>query len=219
MERATSLPRRILLVDDHPIVRQGLAELVRRRTEHKICGEASDPASALDWVRRTSPDLVIVDISLGNSSGLDLLKQLGVEFPEVKTLVVSMRDEHLYGERAIAAGARGYVMKDQAAEHIGAAIDQVLAGRMYTSAALTERLLQRVTGRSQAPASPLECLSDRELQVFECIGHGSSTREIAASLHLSVKTIEGYRANIKEKLGLATGTELVQRAVLWVEAS
>ncbi len=210
--------KRIMLVDDHPIVRQGLAELVRRRTGHEICGEAGDALTALELARRLAPDLVIVDISLGSASGLDLLKQLQVELPGLVSLVVSMHDEALYGERAIAAGARGYVMKDTAGEQIGAAIEHVLAGRIYTSPALTERLLQKAVGRPASAVTGIEALSDRELQVFERIGQGRSTCDIAEELHLSVKTIESYRANVKEKLGLASGTELVQRAVLWVQS-
>jgi DNA-binding NarL/FixJ family response regulator len=210
--------KRIMLVDDHPIVRQGLAALVRRRTGHEICGEAGDAETALEMARRLKPDLLIVDISLGSSSGLDLLKQLHVDLPGLVSLVVSMHDEALYGERAITAGARGYVMKDKAPEQIEAAIEQVLCGRIYTSPALTERLLQKVLGRPAPAATAFEALSDRELQVFESIGRGRSTRGIAADLHLSVKTIESYRANIKDKLGLTSGTELVQRAVLWVQS-
>lgn len=214
--------KKILLVDDHPIVRQGLTELLRRRTGLEICGEAGDAQTAFEMAQRLKPDLIIVDISLGATSGLDLLKRLQVELPELVSLVVSMHDERIYGERAIAAGARGYVMKDKAPEQIDEAIDRVLGGRIYMSPDLTERVLQRVVGRSSAPATALatpgEALSDRELQVFESIGHGRSTRDIAEALHLSVKTIESYRANIKAKLRLASGTELVQQAVLWVQS-
>lgn len=210
--------KRVMLVDDHPIVRQGLAELVRRRTGHEVCGEAGDARTALEMARRLRPDLITIDISLGAASGLDLLKQLQLESPALVTLVVSMHDEMLYGERVIAAGAHGYVMKDKAPEQIQAAIEHVLGGRIYTSPALTERLLQKAVGRPTAALTELQALSDRELRVFESIGQGRSTRDIAQDLHLSVKTIESYRAKIKEKLGLASGTELVHRAVLWVQA-
>ena len=213
-----SPPGRILLVDDHPIVRQGLAELIQQEPDLSVCGEASDASEALKAIAASQPDIAIVDISLRDTSGIELVKDIKIHRPDLPVLVLSMHDETLYAERALRAGARGYVMKEEATEKLMTAIRTVLEGRMYLSQRMSARLLsQFVDGSPERRGSPVERLSDRELQVFELIGRGLGTRQIAESLHLSVKTIESHRENIKGKLKLTSAAELMQHAIHWVE--
>ncbi len=218
MSENVSDQTRILLVDDHPMIRERLVELIEREADLKVCGEAEDRHEALELVAATRPALAIVDLTLKSSLGIELIKDLQARFPEVKVLVVSMQDEMIYAERCIHAGARGYITKQQASRHVMRAIRQVLAGGIYLSEAMTHQVLERSMGR-QAPRQPLEIVSklaDRELQVFELVGKGLSTRQIADLLFLDIKTIETYRARIKEKLGFKDGPELLQRAIAWV---
>lgn len=209
---------KILLVDDHPLMRKGLALTLDAETDLRVVGQAEDAEAALQMVDELEPDIVIVDISLPGMSGLELIKHLTAVNPDIKTLVVSRHDEVLYAERSIRAGAKGYIMKLVAGDVIVKAVRRILNGGIYVSEEINERLLMGMAaGRSSLSESPLELLSDRELEVFESIGRGLATREIAERLHLSVKTIESYRARIKTKLNLQTASEVMQHAVQWVE--
>ena len=210
--------RRIVLIDDHPLVRQGLAQLNNLRPGLSVVGEADTAADGLEVVRKETPDLVIMDMSLPKSDGLELLKQIKSEFPRLPMLVISMHDERLYAERVLRAGARGYLMKKEPSEKVFVAIDLVLRGEIFVSDRVKQDMLEySATGRRpfQEGGSPLDHLSDRELQVFQLLGNGIPTREIAQQLHLSVKTIECYRENLKVKMNLRSGAELVQRAIQW----
>lgn len=207
--------KRILIVDDHPLVRAGLAGLIEPEKDLEICGEAGSTRAALSAVRELDPDLVMVDLSLSDGNGIELIKRLKVHYPALKILVVSMHDESLFAERAINAGALGYVNKHEATEHIVDAIRQVLAGKIYLSANMVERVINGFAKKKDTGTSSVEDLSDRELEVFGLIGEGLSTSRIAERLHLSVKTVETHREKIKRKLQLATGGELVRHAVQW----
>ena len=210
---------RILLVDDHPIVRQGLAEMINQERDLQVTGTAEDVHRALEGIEKMRPDLVIADISLKGSNGIELLKNIKVRFPRTLVLVLSMHDESLYAVRALRAGAAGYIMKQEATEKVLTAIRQVLSGEIYLSERMEKKMMhQLVGGRSARTGSPIEDLSDRELEVFGLIGQGHGTRQIAEELHLSIKTIESHRAHIKEKLNLRNATELVQHAIQWREA-
>lgn len=216
-ERELSTERaRILIVDDHPLVRSGLRVLIDDEPDLQVCGEAADADEAIRMLDAHKPDLLIVDLSLKESSGLDLIKRVHLRNPEVKILVSSMFDESLYAERVLNAGALGYVHKQEAMEKVIEAIRCVLYGRVYLSTAMSDRMLHRLTSKQQAAnQSPVETLSDRELEVFELIGRGRSTSDIARQLHLSVKTVETHREKIKVKFNLKTGSELHQHAVRW----
>jgi DNA-binding NarL/FixJ family response regulator len=209
--------KRILVVDDHPIVRQGLSQLINQEEDLTVCGAAKDASSALEAIAGSQPDLLIVDVSLEGPDGLDLLKTVRLRDPALPVLVLSMHDESLYAERALRAGARGYIMKQAATEGLLGAIRRILGGDIYVSDSVASRMLQQFTGRATpTERSPVEGLSDRELEVFRMIGQGHGTREIADLLHLSVKTVESYQAHIKEKMSLKNSRELVQHAVRWV---
>jgi len=211
---------RILLVDDHPLMRKGLAMTLEAEADFKIVAQADSAEDALSIIETEDPvDLLIIDISLPGMSGLELVKHMEALHPEVRMLVVSRHDETLYAERSIRAGAKGYVMKLEASGVIVEAARRVLQGGIYVSDEINERLLMSMaTGNSLMRESPLEMLSDRELEVFELIGQGVGTRDIAERLHLATKTVESYRARIKEKLNLASATELMQHAVQWVQS-
>lgn len=209
---------RILLVDDHPLMRKGLAMTIESESDLEVVGQAADAEDALAQFDDLDPDLAVVDVSLPGMNGLELIKHLLSRKPDLVTLVVSRHDESLYAERAIRAGARGYVSKLQADEEIIQAVRQVLRGGIYLSDGLKDKMLFGAAAGTKSPMqSPLEVLSDRELEVFEMTGRGRPTREIAERMHLSVKTVESYRARIKTKLNLESGTELMQHAVHWVE--
>jgi DNA-binding NarL/FixJ family response regulator len=211
---------RVLLVDDHPLVRLSLREVLRREPNLVVCGEAEDREQALELVASTRPHLAVVDLTLKSSSGLDLIKDLQERFPKVQVLVLSMHDETLHAERAIRAGARGYITKQEAAKKIMVAIHQVLSGEIYWSERAAAKVASKVArGSNSAGTSPVELLADRELQVFELIGAGQSTRQIAATLHINVSTVETYRARIKEKLNLEDSIALLQFAIRWHIAS
>ncbi|WP_169977281.1 response regulator transcription factor [Tautonia rosea] len=215
------VPARVLIVDDHPTVREGLGFRIARCPDLIVCGEAADLCSAMAEVEATNPDVTVVDIALGAESGIDLIRRLRIRDPSAKTLVWSMYPESLYAERALRAGAMGYITKQAATGRIIEAIRRVLAGEIYLSQAAANQMLRRVVGTNagevSAPApTPEATLSDRELDVMRLIGSGLTTSEIANQLHLSVHTIETYRQRIKIKLGLRNGAELIRAATQWV---
>lgn len=210
-------PRRILIVDDHAIVRVGMRQLIGMEPDLLICGEAETADEAMNLAKTAGADLAIVDLSLGAGHGLDLVRQLHEALPGLPVLVLSMHDEGLFAERAIRAGARGYIMKKGAITDLIQAIRQVLAGKIYASESVAQDLLASL-GPSQVPVgNPLSGLTDRELEVFEMVGRGMSTAGIARQLGVSVKTIETYRSNIKAKLRLKSATDLVRLATSWTE--
>lgn len=208
--------KRVFIVDDHPIVREGLSLMMNREADLEVCGEAEEAAGALQAITATRPDFLIIDISLNGPDGLELLKSIRVRFPNLPVLILSMHDESIYAERALRAGAHGYIMKQEATEKVLVAVRQILEDKVYVSDRIANRMLQHyINGSNAEPNSPIAVLSDRELEVFRLIGEGHSTRKIADDLHLSVKTVESYQAHIKDKLALKSGRELVQRAIQW----
>ncbi|MBN1805203.1 MAG: response regulator transcription factor [Sedimentisphaerales bacterium] len=209
----------ILIVDDHPIVRQGLTELINHEKDLTVCGQAEDANQAMKAVKELTPDLAIVDISLKETSGMELIKDLNTQYPNLPVLALSMHDESLYAERVLRAGARGYLMKAEATEKVIIAIRKILRGEICISDKMASKMMRKlVGGNTEINASPVELLSDRELEVFQLIGKGFGTRQIAQKLYLSIKTIETYRAHIKEKLNLANSAELLQYAIRWVNS-
>jgi DNA-binding NarL/FixJ family response regulator len=209
---------RVLIVDDHPIVRRGFASLLAGEADIEVCGEAGDGATALAMLDTAAADVALVDVSLGGASGIDLLKELKERAPKLAVLIVSMHDELLYGDRSLRAGAAGYVQKDEASEVIVRAIRTVAGGGIHVSEAVSNHLVQRwAVNGAPRDDSPLSGLTDRELHVLELMGRGLGTRAIAEELHISVKTVESYRARLKEKMNLRSGTELVRFAVRWAE--
>jgi DNA-binding NarL/FixJ family response regulator len=209
---------KILLVDDHAVVRYGIAQLINRQSDMNVCGEEEDASKALSAIAKLKPDLVIADISLKESSGLELMRNIKAQYPGLRVLVVSVHDESIYAEIAFRAGALGYLMKEEALEKILTAIRRVLDGAIYVSDTLAAKMLQQqVRGQTDIKESPVKGLSDRELEVFQLIGQWKKTREIADELHLSIKTIEYYREQIKHKLNLRNAAELTQYATSWVQ--
>jgi DNA-binding NarL/FixJ family response regulator len=207
---------KVFLVDDHPIVRQGLALLIDREADLCVCGEADGGSGVLQTIAELRPNIVVLDISLNGPDGIDILKTLRMREPALPVLVLSMHDEVTYAERALRAGANGYIMKQEATERVLVAIRRILRGEVYLSDRLTSRMLQNFVGGSAPSAdSPVSSLSDRELEVFRLIGEGHATRQIADELHISIKTVESYQAHIKEKLALRNARELVQHAIQW----
>lgn len=212
--------RRVLIVDDHPIFRDGITQLINREADLVVCGGAAAAPQALSAVEELRPDLVILDISIQGTNGIELMKCIRAQHPALPVLMVSMHDENLYAERALRAGARGYIMKAAPSDKVIEAIRRVLEGGMYLSEALNGQLLNTFfAGRGEkAGASAVDQLSDRELEVFRSLGEGKGTREIAEAFNLSVKTVETHRAHIKEKLKIRTATELIRAAVEWVNS-
>jgi len=211
--------RTVLIVDDHPIVRQGLAQLINQEKDLEVCGQAEDAHEAMQAIRQLQPDMVIVDISLKDTSGMELIKDLKIQYPDLPVLTLSMHDEAVYGERALRAGARGYVMKQEATGKVVTAIRRVLSGEVYVSEGMAAKMVSKlVGGGTRTAGAPADTLSDRELEVFRMIGEGFGTREMAEKLHLSIKTVETYRAHIKDKLGLQDANELLRTAIQWVNA-
>jgi DNA-binding NarL/FixJ family response regulator len=209
---------RVLIVDDHAIVRFGIAQVINKQADLVVCGEEESAARALDAISSLKPDLVIADISLKDSSGLELMRNIKAQYPRMPVLVVSGHDESIYAEIAFRAGALGYLMKEEALEKILTAIRRVLTGAVYVSDALAARLLQQqIRGQTDIQESPVKSLSDREMEVFRLIGQWKKTRDIAEELHLSIKTIEYYREQIKRKLNLRDAAELTQYATSWVQ--
>jgi len=209
-------PARILIIDDHPIVRRGLAGLINEADDLTVCGEADSLTQGLTQLRELKPSLALVDLSLGDGHGLELIKQARAEGLTTRLLVVSMMDESLYADRVLRAGAEGYLRKEEATDNIVTAIREVLIGKVYLSATATARVLNQVATKDGVEKTPIETLSDRELEVFELLGSGLSSREIAERLELSVKTVETYREKIKAKLSLKNGTELTRHAIHFV---
>jgi len=207
---------RVLIVDDHPVVRRGLAELINDEPDLEVCGEACDASDALRQVEVKHPDVVVVDISLQSGNGIELIQQIKERDDRIKTLVSSMHDESLFAERALRAGAMGYLNKQEPTEKVIDAIREVINGQVYLSSKMANRLLQSVVGGETLDQDPIGSLSNRELEVFELIGQGLTTKKIAGRLHLSPKTIETHREKIKTKLNLSNSTELSRRAVQWV---
>jgi DNA-binding NarL/FixJ family response regulator len=207
---------KVFVVDDHPIVRQGLTLLINREQDLTVCGEAEDAQSAMHSVTSVRPDTMVIDISLNGPDGLDLLKDIRMRHPDLPVLILSMHDESIYAERALRAGAQGYIMKQEATEKVLVALRRILSHEIYVSERIANRMLQRYIGSPNAerPSSVAD-LTDRELEVFRLIGEGHSTRQIAEELHISVKTVESYQAHIKEKLSLRSARELVQHAIQW----
>ncbi len=210
---------RILIVDDHPLVRDCLKMLIETEADLKVCGEAADRAGALELVKSARPELVLLDLTLHDSHGLDLLKEIHAQHPELAVLIVSMHDESLYAERALRAGARGYINKQEASHKVLQAIRTVLAGKIYLSESQFGAMTAKVAGRSRTRLTlGVDSLTDRELRVFELLGQGLSTRHISDQLRLDMRTIETYRARIKQKLQLHNATQLLQHAIRWVES-
>jgi DNA-binding NarL/FixJ family response regulator len=210
---------KVFLVDDHPLVREWLSQLIQREEDLMVCGEAEDTQEALTKIEEITPDIVVADISLKNTHGLELVKDLQARLPLLPVLVLSMHDESLYAERVLRAGAKGYITKQEATKKILQAIRQVLIGQIYISEKMASRMVHKmVLGRAENQKSPIERLTDRELEVFQLIGRGQGTRRIAEELHLGIKTVESYRARIKEKLKLEDGTQLLQHAIQWVHS-
>ncbi len=216
--KSQSVPRvkkkTVFIVDDHPLLRQGLALLVNRERDLAVCGEAEEAQTAMREIVAKKPDILIADISLNGPDGLDLLKNLRTLYPSLPVLILSMHDESIYAERALRARANGYIMKQEATEKVLVAVRRILGGDIYLSDRMANKLLhQYISGTPADMHSRLSALSDRELEVFRLIGEGRSTRQIAEKLHLSVKTVETYQAHIKDKLSLHSGRELVQHAI------
>ena len=211
---------RILIVDDHPIVKQGLAALINHESDLVVCGQAEDSHEAIKAVRELNPNMAIIDITLKETSGLELIKDIHAQYPNLPVLALSMHDENLYAERSLRAGAMGYIMKQEATENVIEAIRRILRGEIYVSERMAGKMVRKlVTGQTETSSSQVDSLSDRELEVFSFIGRGHGTRQISERLHLSVKTIETYRAHIKDKLNLADAAELLQYAIQWVNTS
>lgn len=213
-----AVKRRVFIVDDHPIVREGLAQLINREPDLEVCGDAEEMNAALHNVTALKPDILIVDISLNGPDGLELLKHIRAKDPGLPILILSMHDESIYAERALRAGANGYIMKQEGTDRVLTALRRILNREIYVSDHVANKMLRQfAAGGSRTPnRSPLDELSDRELEVLRLIGEGHSTRQIAEDLHLSVKTVETYQGHLKDKLGLKNSRELVQYAVEWI---
>jgi DNA-binding NarL/FixJ family response regulator len=213
---ALTARRTVLVIDDHPLLRQGLAMLINQQIDMQVCGEAEEAHAAMQCIALRRPDIVILDISLKGPDGLDLLKSIRATDPDLPVLILSMHDEATYAERAIRARANGYIMKQEATEKVLVALRRILDGDVYLSDSMSKKMLQQyIDGVPSLLQSRIAMLSDRELEVFCRIGEGRATREIAEELNLSIKTVETYQAHIKEKLGLRSGRELIQHAIQW----
>jgi DNA-binding NarL/FixJ family response regulator len=208
--------KKLFIVDDHPVFREGLVGLVKRESGWTVCGEADTAAQALTAIERLKPDLVLADIGLAGRSGLELIKDLRAACPKMAVLVISMHDETLYAERVLRAGGRGYIMKQEGPEKMLQAIRQVLEGQIYLSGKMSVRILDAFAGGRGKASSPIARLTDRELEILQLVGQGSDSHVIARQLHLSVKTVDAHRSHIKEKLNLKSGTELICYAARWV---
>jgi len=214
---ATAARKRLLILDDHPMMREGLAQLINNESDLTVCGEAGTGLEAIDLVAKQKPDLVLADISLPDKSGLEVIKELQAFHPDLEVLVISMHEESLYAQRVLRAGARGYIMKQEGGKKLMEAIRRVLGGQIYVSEKMSSTLLESLSGQTGKSKSPIGELSDREFEVLQLLGQGKGTSEIAAQLHLSVKTVDAHRANIKRKLNLQSASELMRYAVRWVE--
>jgi DNA-binding NarL/FixJ family response regulator len=210
---------KVLIVDDHPIVRRGLAQMINLEADLIVCGEADGAKAAMEAIKLQAPDVMLVDLSLNAESGLDLIKDIKVRYPRLSMLVLSMHDESFYAERVLRAGAKGYIMKQQASNQVLAAIRRVLGGEVYLSEFMSAKVLRKVTGEKSPASSSVERLSDRELEVFRLIGTGFGTRQIAERFSRSVKTIETYREHIKQKMDLKDSAQLTQTAIQWMQSN
>ncbi|MFW5739890.1 MAG: response regulator [Myxococcota bacterium] len=215
MEQERARKVRILLVDDHPLIRGGLVELVNRQADMEVCAEAGTDSEALRAAETCAPELAVVDLALGDADGLQLLRDLSSRFPRMRLLVLSMHEEELYAERALRAGASGYVMKHERLHTVVEAMRCVLAGEVFLSPAMQSKLMQQLVRGKSGAGEPVASLTDRELQIFGMLGQGLGPSEIAKRLHLSVKTIDAHRARIKDKLNVRTAAELRRRAIAW----
>jgi DNA-binding NarL/FixJ family response regulator len=213
----TPAKKKVLIVDDHPMMRDGLRQLISTEPNLEVCGEAEDAAAALTLAEECKPDLAVIDITLRTSNGLELIKDLQIRSPNTAVLVLSMHDEALYAERVLRAGGRGYIMKQEGGKKIIEGIRQVVSGRTYVSPTISERILSSLSGNKQNKTS-VQSLTDREFEIFQLIGQGLSTTDMADKLHVSVKTIEVHRVNIKTKLAIPTAPELIRYAVRWLES-
>ena len=214
----TKAKRAVFVIDDHPIVREGLVQLINREADLVVCGLAEDAYGALKAMESLKPNIAIADISLKGADGIELIKNLKLRMPTLPVLVLSIHDETFYAPRVLRAGARGYIMKQEATENVLVALRRVLSGEIYLSERMANKMLQQFVGVVKIPQSfPVDRLSDRELEVFRLIGQGLGTRRIAEDLHLSVKTVESYREHIKEKMTLSDASELVRHAIDWVQ--
>jgi DNA-binding NarL/FixJ family response regulator len=212
----TMTKRKVLVVDDHPLIRQGLAMLINQQQDLEVCGEAEEAIAALRNIAQTRPDIMILDISLKGPDGLEVLKTIRATDPDLPVLVLSMHDENVYAERVLRCRANGYIMKQEATEKVLVALRRILNGDVYLSDNMSKKMLQQyIDGAPPVLQSRIATLSDRELEVFCRIGEGHATREIAEEMHLSIKTVETYQAHIKGKLGLRSGRELIQHAIQW----
>jgi DNA-binding NarL/FixJ family response regulator len=213
---AQGTKKNVLVVDDHPLLRQGLALLINQQQDMQVCGEAEEAHAAMQAITQRRPDIMILDISLNGPDGLELLKSIRASDPDLPVLILSMHDEAIYAERALRARANGYIMKQEATEKVLVAVRRILNGELYLSDRMSNKMLQHYIGGAPSMIqSRISSLSDRELEVFRLIGEGRATREIAEELHLSIKTVETYQAHIKEKLALRSGRELIQHAIQW----
>lgn len=217
MTTNAAAPARVLIVDDHPIVRLGVRQMIAAERDLMVCGEAASAQTALDLLKSLKPDLALVDLSLEDGSGFELIRACREVAPDTRVLVLSMHDEALFAERALRAGARGYLMKREAIDDLGYAMREVLAGRLFVSKRMSQHLLERLGKDASSSGNRLGNLTDRELEVFELIGRGFNTATIAARLAVSVKTVETYRSNIKAKLDLKDATDLIRLATTWTE--
>ena len=212
--------KKIFIVDDHPIVRDGLTTIINHEKDFEVCGQADEAREAFKAISELKPDVVISDISLKNSDGIELTKNLNARYPTLPVIVLSIHDELTYAERALRAGAQAYLMKEVASENIVTAIRTVLNGEIYVSNTMGKKLLHKLAGsKADTTGTPIDSLSDRELEIFRLIGQGYKPSKIAQSMHLSVKTVETYRARIKEKLNLADADELLRYAIQWVSST
>jgi DNA-binding NarL/FixJ family response regulator len=214
--KAVSAKRKVLLVDDHPIVRERLGELIAQEPDLTVCGEAEDAHGALEAAEKTQPDIAIVDISLKDSYGIELVKDLKIRQPRLPVLVLSMHEESMYAERALRAGAKGYLNKQEATKKVIPAIRQILDGKIFVSEQMTAGFLQKMAGGGAAVkegGTPLDALTDRELEIFQLLGQGKSAKEIARTLHISVKTVEAHREHIKQKLNMKSSSDLLRYAI------
>jgi len=214
---AAPAKKRVIIVDDHPMMREGLAQLLNAQPDFVVCGEAGDASLGLDQIKATRPDLVLADITLPGRNGIEFIKDIQALAPETSVLVLSMHDESLYAERVLRAGGRGYIMKQEGGKKILEAMRQVISGKIYLSAKMSAQILEVFSGR-RGPDSKVETLSDREFEIYQLIGQGMDTKDMARQLNLSPKTIDVHRANIKAKLKLASMSELIRHAVRWVES-
>ncbi len=211
---------RVFIVDDHPLVREGLTSLINRQDDLVVCGEAENSGQAISGMVKARPEVALIDISLANESGLELVKQLAGQFPQVALIVLSMHDETLYAERALRAGARGYIMKHETSKSVLASIRRVLSGAVYVSERIFNRMALRSSlTREPVTTSPVERLSDRELEIFRLLGQGRTSSQIARDLNLSLKTVQAYCARAKEKFGVSSLTELVRAAIRWEDSN